>query len=48
MLEFLGIIFLGVIIYMLYTSEELHIHIKVDDKDIVKYDRNSKDDKSNE
>lgn len=42
MLEFLIIIFLS-IIYILFTSDELHIHIKIDNKDVFKYDKNSKD-----
>ena len=43
MLEFLGIIFLVVVLYTFLTSDEVYISIKLDGKEIIHYERKDTD-----
>lgn len=49
MFEFLGVVFLGILIWIWFTSDELDIVIKVDNKELFSYhkDADEKDDKKN-
>ena len=43
MLEFLGVIFLVIVLYTFLTSDEVNISIKVDGKEIIHYERKDTD-----
>jgi hypothetical protein len=46
MLEFLGIIFLVMILYTFLTSDEVCISIKVDGKEVIHYERKDAEEKN--
>lgn len=45
MFEFLGVVFLGILLWMWFTSDEVNIKIKVDGKDIFTYEKKEPEDK---
>ena len=48
MLEFLGIVFLGIILYSWFTCDEIDITCKVNGKEVLHYQKNDTDEENDE
>ena len=46
MLECLGVIFVAIILYTIFTSDEVYFSLKIDGKEVIHYERKDTDEEN--